>query len=132
MRNPRLAFENQLRELEDTLLNMGKEAAAKDFRRIFTCLSIAAQTLQDSLDGFVSRDLKLVEKMTSSDDEVDHLYRSLYDEFWEFMKKDPNLVEQAVQLLLISRYLERIADHITNIGERVFYVETGKLRELHQ
>lgn len=48
------------------------------------------------------------------------------------MKKDPNLVDQAVQLLLISRYLERIADHITNTGERVFYVETGKLRELHQ
>lgn len=220
MRNPRLAFENQLRELEDTLLNMGKEAAAmledslkslatrditladatidrddivdefrfaiekkameliatqqpaaKDLRRIFACLSIAAdvervgdysvdisktakrlaakplfkplidiprmekmvvQMLQDSLDGFVSRDLKLVEKMIASDEDVDHLYHALHDELCEFMKKDPNLVDQAVQLLLISRYLERVADHITNIGERVFYVETGELRELHQ
>lgn len=220
MRNPRVAFENQLRELEDDLLTMGKEAAimlgdsllalktrdvilaertierddvvdelrfaierkameltatqqpaARDLRRIFACISIASdvervgdysvdicktavrladrplfkplidipkmeetvvQMLQDSLEGFVSRDLALIEKMISDDDEVDHLYRYLHDELCEYMKKDPGLVDQAVQLLLIARYLERIADHITNIGERVYYVETGELRELHQ
>ncbi len=220
MRNPRIAFENQLRDLEDTLLGMGREAAmmlenallalakrdieladvtiarddvvddlrfaierkameltatqqpaARDLRRIFACLSIAADVervgdysvdicktakrlagsplfkplidiprmekivvkmLQDSLDGFVSRDLGLIEQMIAADDEVDHLYHSLHDELCEFMKKDSRLVDQAVQLILISRYLERIADHITNIGERVFYVETGELKELHQ
>ncbi len=47
------------------------------------------------------------------------------------MKQDPSLVDQAVSLILITRYLERIADHVTNIGERVFYVETGELKELH-
>jgi phosphate transport system protein len=88
--------------------------------------------LKDSLDGFVSRDLSLVEAMIKEDDQVDHLYRYLHDELCEFMKKDPNLVDQAAQLLLIARYLERIADHITNIGERVYYVETGELKELHQ
>ncbi|MGE5580144.1 MAG: phosphate signaling complex protein PhoU [Bacillota bacterium] len=88
--------------------------------------------LKDSLDGFVTRDLSLIEKMISDDDEVDHLYKYLHEELCEFMKKDPGLVDQAVQLLLIARYLERIADHVTNIGERVFYVETGELRELHQ
>ena len=220
MRNPRLAFENQIRELEDTLLKMGREAAAmlenallaletqdvslaeatitrddvvdelrfaiekkameltatqqpaaRDLRRIFACISIASDVervgdysvdicktakrlaerplfkplvdiprmekmvvgmLKDSLDGFVSRDLELIEKMIAADDEVDHLYHYLHDELCEFMKKDPKLVDQAVQLLLISRYLERVADHITNIGERVYYVETGDLRELHQ
>lgn len=88
--------------------------------------------LRESLEGFVSRDLALIERMISDDDEVDHLYRSLHEELCDFMKKDPGLVDQAVQLLLISRYLERIADHITNIGERVFYVETGELKEIHQ
>jgi phosphate transport system protein len=220
MRNPRLAFENQLKELEDNLLTMGREAAAmlenalraletrdvaladetierddivddlrfgiekkameltatqqpaaRDLRRIFACLSIASdvervgdysvdicktakrlagsplfkplvdiprmekivvQMLKDSLDGFVSRDLELIERMIASDDEVDHLYRYLHDELTEYMKKDPELVDQAVQLLLIARYLERVADHITNIGERVYYVETGDLKELHQ
>ncbi|HHY44977.1 MAG TPA: phosphate signaling complex protein PhoU [Firmicutes bacterium] len=93
---------------------------------------IVVQMLRDSLEGFVSRDLAIIEKMINDDDEVDHLYRYLHDELCDFMKKDPELVDQAVQLLLISRYLERIADHITNIGERVFYVETGELKELHQ
>ncbi|MGI6663610.1 MAG: phosphate signaling complex protein PhoU [Bacillota bacterium] len=93
---------------------------------------LVVQMLRESLEGFVSRDLALIEKMINDDDEVDHLYRDLHDELCDFMKKDPDLVDQAVQLLLIARYLERIADHITNIGERVFYVETGELKELHQ
>ncbi len=93
---------------------------------------MVVQMLRESLEGFVSRDLALIEKMIRDDDEVDHLYRYLHDELCDFMKKDPELVDQAVQLLLIARYLERVADHITNIGERVFYVETGELRELHE
>ncbi|HHX28140.1 MAG: phosphate signaling complex protein PhoU [Bacillota bacterium] len=93
---------------------------------------LVVQMLRDSLEGFVSRDLALIEKMIGDDDEVDHLYRYLHDELCDFMMKDPELVDQAVQLVLISRHLERIADHITNIGERVFYVETGELKELHQ
>lgn len=89
------------------------------------------QMLHESLEAFVTRDLSLIHKMVEDDDEVDRLYRYLHDELVEFMKKDSSLVDQAVTLLLISRYLERIADHITNIGERVFYVETGELKELH-
>ena len=93
---------------------------------------IVVKMLKESLEGFVSRDLALIEKMILDDEEVDHLYHALHDELCDFMKRDPSLVDQAVQLLLISRFLERIADHITNIGERVYYVETGELKELHQ
>jgi len=94
--------------------------------------NLVVQMLRESLEGFVSRDLALIEKMIKDDDEVDYLYQYLHDELCEFMKKDPDLVDQAVPLILIARYLERVADHITNIGERVFYVETGELKELHQ
>ncbi|MCL5045858.1 MAG: phosphate signaling complex protein PhoU [Actinobacteria bacterium] len=90
------------------------------------------EMLRDSLEGFVTRDLELIKKMIATDDEVDHLYHYLHDELIDFMKKDSNLVDQAVHLLLIARYLERIADHITNIGERVYYVETGEIKELHK
>lgn len=93
---------------------------------------IVRDMLERAIDSFISRDLKLVQAMIELDDEVDHLYKYLHEELVGFMKKDPELIEQAVQLLLIARYLERVADHITNIGERVYYVETGELRELHQ
>lgn len=87
--------------------------------------------LRDSLEGFVSRDIQLIKKMIDEDDKVDALYKYLFDELADFMKKDPNLVDQCVQLLTVTRYLERIADHVTNIGERVYYVETGELKKLH-
>ncbi len=87
--------------------------------------------LRDSLDAFVTRDLDLIKSMIDEDDKVDALYKYLFDELADFMKKDSSLVDQCVLLLTVTRYLERIADHITNIGERVYYVETGELKELH-
>ncbi len=92
---------------------------------------VVKKMLHETLDAFVTRDLELVYKMIADDEEVDTLYENLYVELKGFMKRDPSVIDQAVPLILITRYLERIADHITNIGERVFYVETGELKELH-
>ena len=92
---------------------------------------VVKKMLHETLDAFVTRDLELVYKMIADDEEGDTLYENLYIELKNFMKQDPSLVDQAVSLILITRYLERIADHVTNIGERVFYVETGELKELH-
>ena len=87
--------------------------------------------LQDSLKAFVNRDLALAKSAVEQDDEVDHIYRALHDELADFIQKDPSLTFQAIRLLMIGAHLERIADHITNIGERIFYIETGLLKELH-
>lgn len=92
---------------------------------------LVQRMLEETIQAFVTRDLALVQKMIDDDAEVDHLYRYLYDELADFMRRDPELVDQALKLLFIARYLERIADHVTNIGERVYYVETGELKELH-
>ena len=88
--------------------------------------------LHDSMRAFVSRDLELALAAVKLDDEVDHAYRSLHEELIEFIRRDPSLVFQAIRLLMIGVYLERMADHITNIGERIFYIETGELKELHE
>ena len=93
---------------------------------------MVVKMLKQALDGFVTRDLDLIQRMIAADDEVDGLYKYLHEELCDFVKRDPGLVDQAVQLIVIARNLERIADHITNIGERVCYVETGELIELHQ
>jgi phosphate transport system protein len=93
---------------------------------------LVQRMLHDSMTAFVHRDLELAMQAVRQDDEVDHAYRSLHDELLEFIQRDPSLAPQAMCLLLIGVYLERMADHVTNIGERIWYMETGELKELHE
>lgn len=94
-------------------------------------VELVQSMLRRALEGFVERDLEKIKKMIEEDDEVDHLYNSLHEEIVDYIKRDSSLAPQGIHLLMIGRYLERIADHITNIGERVYYMETGELQELH-
>jgi len=93
---------------------------------------LVQKMLHDSLTAFIHRDLDLAMQAVHQDDEVDHAYRSLHDELVEYIQRDPSLTAQAISLLLIGVYLERMADHVTNIGERIWYMETGELKELHE
>jgi len=93
---------------------------------------LVKKMLHESLQAFVSRDLKLLQRVVDADDEIDRMDKSLSQSLIDYMKSDPTLTDQAVQLLLISRYLERLADHVTNVAERVYYMETGEARELHK
>ncbi len=86
--------------------------------------------IRDVLKAFVQGDVELAKKVCQEDDQVDKLWYSLLDELMDFMRKDPALVKQATYLLLVARYLERIADHATNVAERVYYIETGELIQL--
>ncbi|MDH7568009.1 MAG: phosphate signaling complex protein PhoU [Armatimonadota bacterium] len=92
---------------------------------------LVQEMLREALEGFVNRDLERIQRMIQADDAVDRLNRQLHDELVTWIERDPSVARQAVWLILVARYLERMADHITNIGERVYYMETGSLRELH-
>jgi phosphate transport system protein len=87
--------------------------------------------LHDSLQAFVNHDVDAISEIVREDDEVDALYRQVRDEMIALIEGDPKLALRAVELILVARYLERIADHITNVGERIAYMETGQIRELH-
>ncbi len=122
----------------DYAVDIAKESVKLADRPLFKPLvdipnmaELVKKMLRESLEGFVTRDLNLIHQMIRHDDDVDHLYKYLFDELMGFMEKDPRLVYQALHLLMITRSLERIADHITNIGERVIYMETGEMKELH-
>lgn len=93
---------------------------------------MVSQMLRETLQAFVSRDLAVVQQMISQDDEVDHLNKFIHNAMVDTARATPAMAAQAIGLLMIARYLERIADHITNVGERVYYVETGDHKELHQ
>lgn len=134
-----VSIATDLERVGDYSLDICKAAKRLAARPLFKPLidiprmeQMVVKMLKESIDGFISRDLDLIERMIGADDEVDGLYKYLHEELCGYMRQDPELVDQAVQLLVIARNLERIADHITNIGERVFYVETGELKEIHQ
>ncbi len=88
---------------------------------------MAQQMAKDSLDAFVNRDVELAKRTCEADDAVDKLYADLYEELVGFAinGKDPYTVNQSINLLFVARHLERIADHATNVGERVVYMVTG-------
>jgi len=87
--------------------------------------------VHDTLRAFVERDLDAVQRIcTTDDDQVDAMNNRLFDELLAAMQARPEVVVQAAYFLLVTRFLERIADHCTNIAERIYYMETGELVEL--
>lgn len=92
---------------------------------------LSREMVRDSLDSYVKSDMNLAKSLKTKDDEIDHLYANLFDELFEFMARDPATIQQATYLLFIGRYIERIGDHATNIGERVIYLVTGERKALN-
>ena len=91
---------------------------------------LVAAMLRKVIQALVKRDLDLVAEVIAEDDEVDKMWYSLLDELTVMMQERSEIVPQAVALLLVARYLERIADHTVNVAERVAYMETGQLCDL--
>lgn len=92
----------------------------------------AGDMLHRSLDAFVQRDVDLARQIPLGDDEVDHLYNLVYSELMTYIAADINNVEQANYLLWAAHNLERAADRVTNICERVIFTVTGEFIELDQ
>ena len=81
--------------------------------------------IRKSLDSFVKKDAELARSVLISDDEVDELCGSVYEEMINYMEHDSKVVRQAVNLMFVARNLERLADHATNIAEDVLFLVEG-------
>ena len=86
--------------------------------------------LHQALQAFAQRDVELARALPKRDDEVDALYRQIYRELLTHIMEDPHVIEQANQLLWAAHNLERAADRVTNLCERVVYTVTGEFVEL--
>jgi len=87
----------------------------------------AQKMLKDSLDSFVAGDADLAIAVCGADDFVDNLNQQIFNELLVYMLQDPKNISRAVRLTYITKYLERIGDHATNIAEMVVYMVKGKV-----
>ena len=87
----------------------------------------AQRMVKESLDAFVARDTALARRVCGEDAEVDALKEQIFRELLTFMMEDARTIPRAIRLILISRFLERVADHATNIAEMVIYMVDSKM-----
>jgi phosphate transport system protein len=88
--------------------------------------AIAQRMLRDALDAYVRRDTDLAQVVLNEDDKLDALKTQVFRELLTFMLQDPGTIEPALDLILISRHLERIGDHATNVAEDVIFMVSAK------
>jgi phosphate transport system protein len=88
--------------------------------------TIAQTMLRDALDAYVRRDTELAHAVLNADDQLDALKTQVFRDLLAYMIKDPATVEPALDLILVSRHLERIGDHATNIAEDVIFMVSAQ------
>ncbi len=103
-----------------------KETPVPQISMITQMAEISQKMLRDSLDAFSRRDVDLAEKVLDQDEEEDRLKAQALTSLIELLKKDPSRSAQYVDLILLSRNMERIGDHATNVAEDVIFMVQGK------
>jgi phosphate transport system protein len=112
------------------VLMIGDEPPLKPLIDIPRMTEKTVDMLHRSLDTFVKGDADNARQIVAEDDEVDNLYDQVFRELLTFMAEDPKTITRATRLIWVAHNLERSADRVTNICERVVYMITGKMEEL--
>jgi phosphate transport system protein len=107
-------------------IELNQEPQLKPYIDIPRMAQIAQSMVKDSLDAFMRDDTTLAEEVIDRDDEVDQLNYQIYRELLSYMAEDPQTIPRATRILFVSKYLERIADHATNIAEMVVFMVKGR------
>jgi len=110
---------------------IGAQPLIKPLIDIPRMAKIAQDMVRRSLDAFVKEDVDLAIQVSEDDDKVDKIYEDIYMEIIELMRADSATIFQGTRLLFVGRYLERIADHTTNVCERIIYMVTGEKVEIN-
>ncbi len=114
-------------DIAERAIELNDEPILKPYIDIPRMAEIARGMVRDSLDALVRGDTNLAMDVIKRDDEVDQLNLQVFNELLFFMIQDPHTVSRATRITYISKYLERIADHATNIAEMVIYFVEGKI-----
>ena len=109
---------------------VGDEPPLKPLIDIPRMANKTVEMLHRSLDAFVNREADAAKQIAAEDDEVDNLYDQVFRELLTFMIEDPKTITRATRLIWVAHNLERSADRVTNICERVVFIVTGKMEEI--
>lgn len=113
--------------IAERALELNTEPVLKPYIDIPKMREIAQGMIRDALNAFVKKDKKLAMDVIMRDDAVDDLKHQVLQELAVFMAQDPSTVSRAMKISFVAQYLERIADHATNIAEMVIYFVDGKI-----
>jgi phosphate transport system protein len=113
--------------IAERAIELNEEPQLKPYIDIPRMAEIAQEMVRESLDAFVMGCSSLPYEVIKRDDEVDNLNAQVFNELLFYMIQDPNTVTRAIKINYVSKYLERIADHATNIAEMVIYMCEGKI-----
>ena len=108
-------------------LELNREPQLKPYMDLPRMAKKAQAMMKESLDAFVARDTALARRVRGEDEAVDALNHQIFRELLTFMMEDPTTITRAIRLILIARFLERVADHATNIAEMVIYLVESKI-----
>ena len=112
-----------------TVILMKEEPLLKTFKKIFKMADISRHMLMDSIQAFMKRDPVWAHELAARDNEIDELYKIVFQRLIKIMAKDPDMVTRCTYLMWCSHNLERIADRVINISEQIVFMTTGTLKE---
>jgi phosphate transport system protein len=114
-------------DISERALELNEEPQLKPYIDIPRMAEIAGGMVRDALQAFLEQNTSLAYEVINRDDEVDQLTVQIFNELLLFMIKDGTTITRAIKISYISKYLERIADHATNVCEMVVYMNEGKM-----
>ena len=111
----------------ERVIDIAAEPRLKVYLDIPRMADVAKQMLKGCLDAFVTRNTAQAQQVRLQDDTVDALMSQIFRELLSFMVEDPHTISRATRIMFIAKYIERIADHATNIAEMVIYMVEGRI-----
>lgn len=118
-------FGDQASDIGDIVYTMPGDKYIKKLTHITAMGNLAVRMVRDSVNSFIRNDEKLADEVIKTDDEMDELFVTVKNELIEYINRDAANGDQAIELMMIAKYLERIGDHAVNVAEWTKYNETG-------
>ena len=116
---------DQAADISEITLHLREEPYILNLHRIPQMGKTAIGMVRDSIDALISRDMDLAHEVIARDDQVDQLFLEVRQDLIDLIREDPAHGSQAMDLLMVAKYMERIGDHATNVAEWVLFAITG-------